>query len=1047
MKTILALLITVAAAAPSRAAADEVPIVYSRCPRHHQPFTVTGPLTKNGATTMATTTVHNADLFDLLPEVARPIGDFDAPCDLVYRDGQGHEKILYSCIATSTAESACAAIGAAVSFDAKTVAFAVFRGPLVQLSGQANGLAFDPAATNTTPFNAPLPNQWIEPTESQIVLADVASGKLTPLPFPPGTQNFGPTFTSDGRITFSSSGRRQVYGPMPLCSNNSPLSIQLYAMDPDGRNVELISPESMAAELDPIQLTDGRLAVASWQMFGMLAYRHGNGFATCGTTNNFFHVYAQNPDGSDATAIFGQHLSDATNKEQVNFPTEDAAHFFGQASDGRVWKANYYRGNNFGLGAIEGFPIPPPGEEGPSVPEAMAAGTSPYRAWGEVSLAAWANNEDQYAFAMPMPPLTVPGYKDPILYAGKLGHPSGLPNNELLVSWGIGPCSTTSGQLSILAMQQLAAQAGDNPGCDVGIYRTAPLPADTQHPLAHPSALVPVVNSPDFQEFLARPVVPYQAVHGIAAPPVIPRAEGHGDAALPAGTPFGVLGASSIIHRETHPPGPIEFNAHQASVVGTDMVEYGDDELCGVRILAVYANRKVESYWHSTSTVGERVGILGELPVRHFDAAGKPILDALGEQDTSFKVRFAADTPYLMEGIDCQGRALNTDLTWQALRPGEVKTCNGCHVHSGAATALPFADTLAGRGQVPTSLLGGGKVPLLTGGSGPNVTTKEIDGWVYMVELERDIMPILQRRCVSCHGGATAAAGLRLDLPRDPAKVNTANDDSTYFRLALDWSQQYVPANLRYTSAVHGSYLDKPNLSKYVRMMNARGSLLYWKAANQRTDGHADGDRSDDVDFGADHPTAITADELGILSRWIDTGAGWGTDFDADGADPVLHLTAVAEDGAVTALRIGTTDVGSGIDVGSLTACVVPSGSSTCGPNLAGAAAAAGVVTLALASPLADPDAEVWASVKDLAGHVTEVHRTVRYLLSLPAPSVDVPDAGVADGGPDAVSPEPVLPGHGCGCAVGARAPAAVGLGACGLLLALLLLALGRARR
>jgi len=297
--------------------------------------------------------------------------------------------------------------------------------------------------------------------------------------------------------------------------------------------------------------------------------------------------------------------------------------------------------------------------------------------------------------------------------------------------------------------------------------------------------------------------------------------------------------------------------------------------------------------------------------------------------------------------------------------------------------------------------------------------------------------------CVSCHGGAAAAAGLRLDLPRDPAKVNTNADDSTYFRLALDWSQQNVPANLRYTSAAHASYLDKPNLSKYVRMMNARGSLLYWKAANRRTDGHADADRSDDVDFGADHPTTITADELGTLSRWIDTGAGWGSDFTADGVDPVLHLTAVVSDGAITALRIGTTDVGSGVDVGSLTACIVPSGGATCGPNLAGAADPAGVVTIALASALGDPDAEVWASIKDLAGHLTEVHRTVRYLLNLPTPSVEAPDGGVADGGSDMgpPTPEPTLPGHGCGCAIGARAPAALGLGALGVLLALGLLA------
>jgi hypothetical protein len=227
-------------------------------------------------------------------------------------------------------------------------------------------------------------------------------------------------------------------------------------------------------------------------------------------------------------------------------------------------------------------------------------------------------------------------------------------------------------------------------------------------------------------------------------------------------------------------------------------------------------------------------------------------------------------------------------------------------------------------------------------------------------------------------------------------------------------------------------------------MMNSRGSLLYWKAANQRTDGHADGDRSDDVDFGADHPTTITADELGTLSRWIDTGAGWGPDFVADGAYPALHLTGVITGGALSGLRLGTVDVGSGVDPASLTVCIAASADGACGPNMAGPADPAGVVTLTLAAPLTNPDTEVRASIEDLAGHLTEVRRTVRYLLALPAPSEVVPDGGIPDGGP--ATGLPVLPEHGCGCELGARAPIGIDLGLFGLLALLALAAWKRAR-
>src|SRR5262249_53031939 len=198
------------------------------------------------------------------------------------------------------------------------------------------------------------------------------------------------------------------------------------------------------------------------------------------------------------------------------------------------------------------------------------------------------------------------------------------------------------------------------------------------------------------------------------------------------------LGAASILDRETHPRAGIHFaNELQFNVQGTDNMDYTDADLCGVRILGVQPNRgdsnSVARDLHNIA--GERVVILGEFPVRTRDARGAVRMDPSGNPDTSFLVRFPADIPYLMQGIDCEGRTLNTDQTWQSLRPGETKTCGGCHVHSAAATKLPYDTSFAAKDPTNnTAILGNGKIPLLAGGSGAGVQKREVDGYGYMIE-------------------------------------------------------------------------------------------------------------------------------------------------------------------------------------------------------------------------------------------------------------------------------------------------------------------------
>jgi hypothetical protein len=49
------------------------------------------------------------------------------------------------------------------------------------------------------------------------------------------------------------------------------------------------------------------------------------------------------------------------------------------------------------------------------------------------------------------------------------------------------------------------------------------------------------------------------------------------------------------------------------------------------------------------------------------------------EPDGSFKLNVPADTPIALSVIDAQGRAFQTHTNWIQVRPGEHRTCDGCH--------------------------------------------------------------------------------------------------------------------------------------------------------------------------------------------------------------------------------------------------------------------------------------------------------------------------------------------------------------------------------
>jgi hypothetical protein len=67
------------------------------------------------------------------------------------------------------------------------------------------------------------------------------------------------------------------------------------------------------------------------------------------------------------------------------------------------------------------------------------------------------------------------------------------------------------------------------------------------------------------------------------------------------------------------------------------------------------------------------------------------------DPDGSFKLHVPADTPVLLAVVDEQGRAFQTHTNWIQVRPGERRTCDGCHSprRGGALNAGTVADTLS----------------------------------------------------------------------------------------------------------------------------------------------------------------------------------------------------------------------------------------------------------------------------------------------------------------------------------------------------------------
>ena len=946
------------------------------------------------------------------------VGDprtMEAGADLVLLHPDGKEEVLVPVTGNESIADPY------VSFDGKSVFFAKFHDVKTHKGSDI--------------YKIHVPTRKIVQLTNQTFTPNTGAADWAKTPFPSwGVHNLGPCPVPGGKLAFVSD-RNAFKATNPGYAPNA-LALQLYVMDDDGKNVELIGHLNLGSALHPVILKDGRLLFSSLESQGLRSH-------------HLWGLWTIRPDGTKWSPVFSAF--------EIGNGTADSTHFQAQLSDESIIAESYYNLNNFGFGNYYKLPgrVPDdyagfgPGYKRDPRNTPLRHGRQengqpifisfPFSPYGIEPFTPFALKGD-----WPAQPAILKQKDSPRV--GKVTHPSGAPDNHLLTVWSPGSVNNITKY---------------SPAFDAGIY----LIKDGK-PIDEPGQMRLIKNDPNYHEQWPRALVPYKRIFGVDEPARLTSLANDGSLSrhLPAGTPYGLVGTSSFYKRESYPYGEVPKgsvtatfaeakdptgyrgydSSHNWSVQGADAGLYANDDIHAVRILLLEptSDNRPKNGRGFSNHARERMRILGEIPLRKF-AGDKQPLDPDGNPDTSFLAKIPADVAWTFQTLDKNGMVLNSAQTWHQLRPGEIRTdCGGCHAHSQKPTA--FAQTAAAKADYAVFDLTK-STPLVTSkkldASGKKWDAKDETGLRYeksvvSAEYFRDVKPILERSCVACHTkkAEKPAGNLVLDddtivKAQNPVSLGqTMEVPATYARLAADpHGKLGGPKEL----TEHG-WGDQA-ASRYVTEMQSRRSLLIWKIYGQRLDGW----KNDDLPYEAtpgdpksltkngqpvpDNSTnrrlahlaylggpmpppdaiagtyvgpdgqkvkvpALTDEDKRTLVRWIDLGCPIDLDHDKgwflDDQRPTLTMTLprAGTNESLTRLLVGMHDTESGLDAESLQVVAdFAIDGIAAGQNLAVKfrPASQNVWEYRLAAaPSGLEKGTLTVSVKDRQGNVTRIERT-----------------------------------------------------------------------
>lgn len=809
--------------------------------------------------------------------------------DLILLKKNGSEEVIVDC-------NTCSVMDPSISFDGKTVYYSLIESPS-------------------------------DNSASWIYKVDLESKDKTPIRLTYDDTTDSRYFSANQGIDFKKFRKIRDMAPIPLpgnkvlfTSNRGSLSAlnagtdeiikgsvqQMYTItDHDGslttkysNNMKRLETGNLSMVQHPFLLKNGDIIFSSWQN---VAQRFGYAMT---------NIMSVKQDGS--------------NLKQFTEPHEhrkSLEHFITQTTDGSVVTGYYYPSFDYGYGILLSYP------ELKNKTKFIRNSSNEKYDWskGKIKVNNVSRREFDRIGLKVLTPHSTAGDEPSPNNSGKYSMPSAAPNNGLLVAYSSG---------SVNHFHAVCNKTNQCENLKSGIY----LIPDSQQKITNPKQLIKIKDDPNFNEIWPKAVVPYSQIYGMAMPPLSLSVSK--DSRITSTRPIAIIGTSSMYNRESNGSNdPFQSDSRRElhdgnwTIQGAEAGVFKNSDIYAIRIIGTPAKpftKPINKYkekkrWQSItkhlrdkrldkviarygSYHGERWEILGEFPLNY-----KNVIDEQGNPDSSWAAKIPAETPFLIQALDKNGMTLTSELTWRALKPGEKRTdCGGCHAHS--IEPLEYETTFSGMRAPITNVTGTsasspglknglwdlttGKIPVLKG-EGIQYINKKVLG----IEFRRDVEPVLKNRCGSCHNTKNYAGSLVLDGSDGKDVWDTISD-----KKRPDGKNYVVPQR-----------------SKYIRVPQARQSLLVWVAYGERLDGRTNDTRKNDVDYPDYHPVFyITEKEKRTIARWVDLGGPVdfpqtdGMGYTDDNQLPILNLTINRNNSFGREIKIGAYDVHSAINWNSL---------------------------------------------------------------------------------------------------------------------------------
>ncbi|MDA1277135.1 MAG: SUMF1/EgtB/PvdO family nonheme iron enzyme [Verrucomicrobia bacterium] len=217
------------------------------------------------------------------------------------------------------------------------------------------------------------------------------------------------------------------------------------------------------------------------------------------------------------------------------------------------------------------------------------------------------------------------------------------------------------------------------------------------------------------------------------------------------------------------------------------------------------------------------------------------------EPDGSARFRVPANTPISLQPLDAEGKALQLMRSWMTAMPGETVQCTGCHDRQNSA---PPSQSFLAMSNPPSEI-----APW----HGP------VRGFSYA----REVQPLIDRHCVSCHDGKQRAGGAILADLRGVEKL-------------ADWSS-VTPGNGGYTKTAGKFSVGYAELHRYVRRPGIESDFHVLEPMEF----HADTTHLVQLLKKDHHGVRLDAGEWDRLVTWIDLNTPyhgtWGEEIASPG--------------------------------------------------------------------------------------------------------------------------------------------------------------------